>query len=155
MYFCVVYLHQAGHLSFLKWCSDGGSEGLTVLYGPAFQVVFSCLVDVHLDHLPFELGPLRHQHLQTRSNTLQLMTPHILKTLKKSHNESSFNIWDFIHCSSDWTTTCCHSPGKAEPLNHPFHHQPTLCIFHICRLHFHLTAAQSCFPQCSPTLLFS
>lgn len=68
VYLCV-YLHQARHLSFLKWCSNGGSERLTVFYWSAFQEVFSCLVDVHLNHLSFELRPLRYQHLETRRDT--------------------------------------------------------------------------------------
>ncbi len=64
--FVCVYLHQARHLSFLKWCNNGGSERLTVFYRSAFQEVFSCLIDVHLNHLSFELRPLRYQHLEIR-----------------------------------------------------------------------------------------
>lgn len=72
-FICVrVYLCQARHLSFLQWCSDGGSKRLTIVDRPAFQEVFSCLVDVDLDHLPFELWPLWHQHLPTGKEELQM-----------------------------------------------------------------------------------
>lgn len=62
-----VYLHQSRHLPLLKGFRNGGSERLTVLHRSAFQKVFSRLVNLHLDHLPIELSPLRYQHLQDTS----------------------------------------------------------------------------------------
>lgn len=71
MHLCV-YLHQARHLSFLKWCSNGGSERHAVLDWLTLQKVFSCLIDVHHNHLSFEFSPLWYQHLQDRSDTPQI-----------------------------------------------------------------------------------
>lgn len=93
MYLCI-YLHQTRHRSFLKRCSNWRSKWHTVFYWSAFQEVFSCLVDVHLNHLPFELSPLRYQHLKTRSDTSWQMFQQILKTLKKNHNGPLFNSTD-------------------------------------------------------------
>lgn len=89
-FYLYVYLHKSRHFSSLKWRSNRGSERLTVLYWSAFQKVFASLIDVHLNHFPFELSPLRYQHLQIRSDTSQLMSLEILSP-QENHNEALFN----------------------------------------------------------------
>lgn len=115
---CVcVYLHQTRHLSLLKRCSNGGSEWLTVLDWSAFQKVFPCLIDVHLNHLPFELSPLRYQHLQDRSDTPQMMSLQILKSLKRTTtNQYSLKMWDIMYWSCDcgYTPTLKKTPSQSH-----------------------------------------
>lgn len=145
---CVsVYLLQARHLSFLKRGSNGGSEGLTVFYWSAFQEVFSCLVNVHLDHLPFELSPHRHQHLQNRNQIIINVTIKFKNIFKVTQLIIHKPLWMYslnnecilLTRGEIYSATCHHSLKMADLNNHPFkrinshlHFSPHLsCTFSI------------------------
>ncbi|TNN79955.1 hypothetical protein EYF80_009772 [Liparis tanakae] len=96
--------NRARHLSLLKWFGNGGSERRTFFNRSAFQEVFSCLVDVHLNHLPFEFSPLGHQHLQIKSQTSYLISLQTFITLKKNHNW-----WNMIADQARQTHSQCHT----------------------------------------------